>query len=96
MTIVLCGQAAVMPDECPACGGWLHHVQVGGFPGPHGWKFCTPDCVDDQVEFEARREVDHHLNTRDLLCACAVCARRGLPTDAMRAEYAAYRAGAAG
>jgi hypothetical protein len=96
MSAIACTQQDVMPDTCPACGGWLHRIQHGGFPGPHGWGFCEPACVDDQVEYEARAEVDRHLYARDLLCGldngCQVCARRGLPTQAMRDEYAAYRA----
>lgn len=95
MSVIVCGQNEAIPDECPSCGGWLHRIQHGGFPGPHGWGFCEPGCVDAQVEYEARQEVDRHLNTRDLLCGCPVCARRGLPTEAMRAEYTAYRAGGA-
>lgn len=89
-----CGQAEVMPDDCPFCGGWLHRVQQAGFEGPHGWRFCEPDCITEQIEYEARRAEADHLNVRDLLCECEVCRRHGLPTAAMRAEYAAYRAGA--
>lgn len=96
MSVVVCGQAEVVPDGCPFCGGWLHRVQQGGFEGPHGWLFCEPDCITEQVDYEARRAEAGHLNVRDLLCACEVCQRHGLPTEAMRAEYAAYRAGATG
>ena len=93
MSVIVCGQHDVTPDECPNCGGWLHRVQRGGQDGPHGWRFCSLECIDDQVESEAQQDERLHLNVRDLLCGCAVCQRHGLPTDAMRAEYEAYRAG---
>jgi hypothetical protein len=92
MSIIACGQSDVIPDECPTCGGWLHRVQRGGFDGPHGWKYCEPDCIDDQLEAESRSKAVTHLHARDLLCDCEVCAAAGYPTDAMRAEYDAYRA----
>lgn len=91
MSIIVCDQAAVLGDGCPGCGGWLHRVQRSGFPGPHGWFYCDEDCIADQAEQEAHNHVDAHLGTRDLLCDCAqFCAPRGLPTQEMRDEYAAY------
>lgn len=33
---------------------------------------------------------DAHYGTRDLLCACEICAAHGLPTQAMLAEWAEY------
>jgi hypothetical protein len=94
MSVIVCGQDDVIPDECPTCGGWLHRVQRRGLVGPHGWRFCSLDCIDDQVESEAEQSERQHLDVRDLLCACEVCTERGLPTEAMRAEYAAYASGA--
>lgn len=82
MSVIVCGQNDVIPDECPKCGGWLHSVQRGGFTGPHGWRYCTSDCIDEQVEYEARQEINRHLYVRDLLCDCEVCMAAGYPTAA--------------
>lgn len=88
--IIACGQNDVMPDTC-VCGFWLHSVTPGGFAGPHGWRYCSPECIDGQVEHDARQRIATHVNQRDLLCACSICTERGLPTQAMRDEYAEYR-----
>lgn len=90
--MIACGQNEIYFDTCVSCGGWLDRIQRGGFPGPHGWLFCEPACIDDQVEHEARLDIERHLAVRDLLCDCPVCTDAGLPTRAMRDEYAAYRA----
>lgn len=90
--LIVCGQNEVLGDECVTCGGWLDSVQRGGFEGPHGWRFCDLDCIDDQVEREAQAEIQHHLTVRDLLCACEDCEENGLPTQAMLDEYAAHAA----
>lgn len=92
MSIIVCGQDEILRDECPACGGWLDRVQCGGFPGPHGWRFCDPECIDNQLDREERIETGRHIAIRDLLCECEICRERGLPTEAMREEYTAYRA----
>lgn len=92
MAIIVCGQNEILGDECITCGGWRDRVQRGGFEGPHGWRFCSIECIDDQVEHEARIETERHLAIRDLLCTCEVCTEAGLPTQAMRDEYAAYAA----
>ncbi len=91
--IIVCGQAAVLGDtDTCVCGFWLHSVIPGGLPGPNGWRYCSPECADAQLEREAVDCATDHLGVRDLLCDCAeVCAPRGLPDAAMRAEYAAYR-----
>lgn len=94
--VIACGQNEILGDECITCGGWLHSLQRGGYEGPHGWRFCSAECVDDQVEHEARLEVQRHLTIRDLLCECPVCTEVGLPSQAMRDEYAAHVAGRAG
>lgn len=86
--VIVCGQNEVLGDECPTCGGWLSCVQRGGYEGPHGWRFCSVECIDYQVEHEAKLEVQRHLTVRDLLCECLACAGAGLPTHAMRDEYA--------
>lgn len=91
MNIIACGQNEVIGDECVFCGGWLDRVTRGGLTGPHGWRFCELECIDGQVEYEARQEVARHLEIRDLLCTCGVCAGAGLPTQAMRDEVAGYR-----
>lgn len=91
--VIACGQSAIFPDTCLSCGGYLHRVVRDGFPGRNGWRFCDEDCVADDQEHRARQHTDQHVGTRDLLCDCAeVCAPRGLPTQAMRDEYAAYLA----
>lgn len=62
MTIVVCDQFAVLGDTCPGCGGWLHRVQQGGFPGLHGARFCDEDCIAEDQESQRhatlRREDD--------------------------------------
>lgn len=92
MNAIACGQYDVLGDGCPGCGGWLHRVQRGGFPGPNGWHYCDEDCIADHQEYVARQHVESHYGTRDLLCECEICTARGLPTQAMRDEYAAYLA----
>lgn len=85
--MIACGPGAMFADECVSCGGWLHRVTRGGFPGPNGWRYCAEECAADQADHSARQ----HLAVRDLLCDCErVCAPRGLPDAAMREEYAAY------
>ena len=91
--IIACGQSAIFGDTCMACGGWLHRVTRGGFPGLNGWKFCDEDCIADDQKAQIGRHVDQHVGTRDLLCDCVeICAPLGLPTQEMRDEYAAYLA----
>ena len=91
MTIFLCGQSAVLGDDTCVCGFWLHGVVHGGFEGPHGWRYCSLECIDDQLDFQARNHTNDHHGTRDLLCDCAeFCAPAGLPTAAMLQEYADY------
>jgi hypothetical protein len=93
MTVIMCGQSDVLGDGCPGCGGWLHVERRGGCPGEHGWFYCTEDCIADHREMIVRRHIDSHIGTRDLLCECPkICAPRGLPTAAMRQEYADYLA----
>ena len=94
MTIIVCRQSTGRGAECPECGGGLHRRDV---PEPvrlvDGPAVCSPDCAASYTERAARVDVDAHLHLRDLLCDCAqVCAPRGLPTAAMRAEYSAYAA----
>lgn len=89
MSVIICGQADVLADECPECGGWLHRAQRGGFPG-QGMAYCAEDCVAAAQERTRRRAVEAHLYVRDLLCNCEVCAPRGLPTAEQRVEWAAY------
>lgn len=91
MSVVACGQSAIFPDTCMSCGGYLHRVVRHGFPGRHGWRFCSEDCVADDQETRVRDHATGHRATRDLLCDCAeVCAPLGLPTQAMKDEYADY------
>lgn len=97
MTVIVCGRGDILADTCPRCGGWLHAVRRGGFPGPHGWQYCDEDCAAEQAERDLQQQVEIHLNVRDLLCGCAeVCAPLGLPTQEMRNEYATYQASVAG
>lgn len=96
MTIILCGQAGIMPDACVECGGWLHRVQRGGIEN-NGSRYCDEDCIAD---YQQRRRINHlngHYANRDLLCNCAeICAPAGRPTAAERQEYADYLADPAG
>lgn len=86
-----CGQSAIFPDTCMSCGGWLHRVTRGGFPGRNDWRFCCEDCVADDYACQVDRHATGHLAVRDLLCDCAeICAPLGLPTAVMRQEYADY------
>jgi hypothetical protein len=54
-------------------------------------RYCCEDCIADRQEWVARQRTKGHYATRDLLCACDICAARGLPTQAMLDEYDAYR-----
>lgn len=92
MGIIACGQDEILGDECVSCGGWRDRIQRGGYEGPHGWRFCSLECIDEQVEHEAALEIRRHIEVRDLLCACEDCEENGLPTQAMLDEYAAYMA----
>lgn len=96
MSIIVCGQNEILGDECVFCGGSRDTLLRGGYEGPHGWRFCSLECIDDQVEHEARLETQRHLNVRDLLCACETCKVNGLPTQVMRDEHAAYRSAVEG
>lgn len=96
MSVIICGQSEILGDECVSCGGWLDTLQRGGFEGPHGWRFCSLECIDAQVDHEADLELKRHLTVRDLLCACVVCGDAGLPTQAMRDEYATWVAAVRG
>jgi hypothetical protein len=92
MSVILCSQSDVLGEGCPGCGDWLHRVVRGGFPH-NGWHYCDQECIADYEESRARSHVAAHTGTRDLLCDCAdICAPRGLPTAAMRQEYADYLA----
>jgi hypothetical protein len=79
MRAIVCGQAEVLGDGCPGCGGWLHCEVRGGYAGPKGWRFCSEECAADQEEYVAPAvRVRGGLHTR------------GLPTAEMRQEYADY------
>lgn len=92
MAILACGQAEIMPDTCVECGFWLHTEQRGGYPAQTG-RVCSEDCAASQSERGREARIANHLHVRDLLCACEdVCAPRGLPSEADRAEYAAFGA----
>lgn len=98
MAVIACGQGRVMPDGCPGCGGWVHAdlddgTPSPGFPGPHGWLFCTEDCAADQQRSEEQEAGREHLRLRDLMCACEVCTVAGHPTQQELDEYRAYQAG---
>lgn len=56
MSVIICGQADVLADECPECGGWLHHVQRGGVAG-QGMAYCEEDCVSAAQDRTRRRAV---------------------------------------
>jgi hypothetical protein len=45
MSIIICTQDDILPDECPECGGWLHTEIPGGVAGPFEWRFCSEDCA---------------------------------------------------
>jgi hypothetical protein len=92
VTIFLCTQSHVLPDECIGCGGWLHTEQRGGCPGPVG-NYCTEDCASDDTARIAEQDERTHLTVRDLICACPVCVVNGHPTAAEITEYHAYLAG---
>lgn len=96
MSAIACGQFDVLGDTCPGCGGWLSRVIVGGFVGPHGWRFCDLDCIDAYLDDQIIVHTEAHLGTRDLLCHCELCLAAGLPTPLMRQEYADYQAGLGG
>lgn len=97
MTIIACGQDDVFLSTCPGCEASYHRFIKGGVVGPHGWRYCEQACIDLQLDYEAFVHAESHRATRDLLCDCAeVCAPRGLPTQAMLDEVAAYRASIAG
>ena len=91
MTVIVCGQFAILGDECPGCGGYLHRVRRGGFEA-RGWWHCSEDCIADYQEWLAKQHAEGHYASRDLLCACEICAARGLPTQEMLDEYSAYLA----
>ncbi len=91
MTIIVCGAADVLGDACPECGGWLSRVRKGGFPDPGSLNVCDEDCIASAQATRAATSRGRHLELRDLLCDCAeICAPAGRPTDAERAEWAAY------
>lgn len=92
MTIIACTQDHIAPDECCNCGGWLHVVQRGGFPGPFG-KYCTEECAVDAQRHGEEADRRGHLNQRDLLCDCPICTAAGHPTRAELDDYRAYQAG---
>lgn len=90
MTIIVCTQEHICPDECIECGGWLHSERRGGYSGPGG-RYCTEDCAADAQERVERIDVRTHLYARDLLCDCLICTGAGHPTAAELAEYQAYQ-----
>lgn len=90
MAVIVCGQFAVLGDECPGCGSHLHRVRRGGFQGADGWWYCDEECIADHQEWLAKKHTEGHYATRDLLCACEICSARGLPSQAMLDEYADY------
>jgi len=90
MTVFLCGQDEIMLNTC-TCEANYNRFIPGGVVGPHGWRYCAQECIDDQLNWEAHKHTDDHHGTRDLLCNCAeFCAPAGLPTAAMLKEYADY------
>jgi hypothetical protein len=91
VTIIVCTQDHVLPDECPECGGWLHTIHRGGVAGPCG-RYCSEDCVDGAQHHADELNERVHLHARDLLCACPVCTAAGHPTETEVAEYRAYLA----
>lgn len=92
MAIIACTQEDICPDECINCGGWLHEIQQGGFPGPAG-HYCTEDCAADHQSWIATLGRVHHIQIRDLTCVCEICTAFGHPTAAEKAEYLDYMAG---
>lgn len=90
MSVIVCGQFVVLGDACPECEASIHRVTRDGFPDQHGVRYCSEDCLADHQERVEQLRGDTHLNVRDLLCDCPdVCTPAGLPTQAMRDEYAA-------
>ena len=74
--------------HCLECDGWL-----GADPVEHnGMRFCSMECVEQNVDQQSYVARDHHLRTRDLMCGCEVCSAAGHPTGAEHAEWAAYLA----
>lgn len=57
-------------------------------------KFCDEQCAAEHAELHRRLEIQRHLNLRDMLCDCKICAAFGFPTAEDRAEWDAYMAGA--
>lgn len=91
MTIIVCTQETICPDECIYCGNWLHDPTPGGVPGPSG-RYCTEDCAaahQNDLVLYARL---NHLEIRDLLCDCEICTTNGRPTAAELDEWRAYQA----
>lgn len=87
--IIACTQDSIAPDECPECGGWLHHEVRGGY-SDGGFRYCSEECIDN---YQSRAgEVDRraHLHCRDLMCRCEWCTADGHPTASEVAEYHAY------
>lgn len=89
--IIVCGQFDVLGDTCPGCGGYVHRVRRGGFPGPMG-RHCDEDCAADADEWLARQRAAEHVRMRDLMCECDTCTAAGHPTVGERAEWAEYLA----
>jgi ferredoxin len=90
MTIIVCTQEHIAPDECVECGFWLHHERRGGYPGPAG-QYCSEDCAAGAQERIERDQRWNHVQIRDLMCDCPVCTAAGHPTAAEVAEYHAYQ-----
>lgn len=92
MTVIACGQFDILGDECPGCGGGLSDYQQGGYAGEHGVRYCSEDCIVAAQESAKLADQRHHLNVRDLMCACEVCTRAGHPTAGELAEWREYQA----
>lgn len=90
MSIIVCGQFAILGRSCPTCEGSIDRIVRDGFPDQHGMRYCCEDCIADHQEWLARQHTEGHYATRDMLCDCEICTARGLPTQAMLDEYAAY------
>lgn len=89
MTIFVCGADDLgMGNLCAECDSWLGDG-TGTVPR-EGQRFCDETCADQHVARTRHAARDAHLRTRDLLCECATCHEAGHPTEAERAEWAAY------
>jgi NADH pyrophosphatase NudC (nudix superfamily) len=89
MTIFLCGQDEIIgKNHCVECDGWLgaHPIENNGF------RFCDEDCIASYQANASAMSRESHVHMRDLMCECKICTAAGHPTEAERAEWAAYQA----